>query len=73
MILIAFIIGMVFGAVCMAAFLTGHYNNQRIGKLRVDRSTGDNYLFLELEVPIELALSQKEALLEVDLSDITRE
>lgn len=73
MALIAFIIGMIMGAVFMAAFLTGHYHNERIGKLRVDRSTGDNYLFLELEVPIELALSQKEALLEVDLSDITRE
>lgn len=70
---IIFILGMIFGSFCTCGLLVGHYNNSKVGKLRLDRSTGDAFLFLELEVPVEYALSQKEVLLEVDLNDITRQ
>lgn len=68
-----FIVGILFGAFSMAGYLTGHYKNQRVGKLRVDDSTGDTYMFMQLEVPPEILLQQKEIILEVDLSDITRD
>lgn len=71
--IVFFIVGILFGAFAMGGYLTGYYKNQRVGKLRVDDSTGDTYMFMQLEVPPEILLQQKEILLEVDLSDITRD
>jgi hypothetical protein len=71
--IVAFISGIVLGGVCMGALITHAYKQYRVGKLRIDRSTGDPYLFMQLNVPVEFVLSQKEIVLEVDLNDLTRD
>jgi len=68
-----FIIGLLIGGSSVGAFMAGKHNHKRVGKLRMDNSTGEPYLFMEVEVPINYILEQKEILLEVDLTPITRE
>ena len=68
-----FVIGVVLAGSRAGAFLTGSHKHKRVGKLRMDNSTGEPYLFMEVEVPINYILEQKEILLEVDLTPITRE
>lgn len=65
------------GAICIiVGFLGGcaikkeAYHNSKVGKLRIDDSTGESYLFLELSVPIEYVLQQKEVILDVDLTPL---
>ena len=72
-IIIAAVIGIVIGVLGGAAIMKEAYKSDKIGKLRMDDSTGDPYLFLELHVPVEVALQRKECLLEVDLTPITQD
>ena len=62
---------LVVGYIAGRAITKSAYRYQRIGKLRMDDSTGDPYLFLELSTPVEIALEQKEVVLTVDLTPIT--
>jgi hypothetical protein len=71
--IVAFVAGIVLGGLSMGAVITHMYKQYRVGKLRIDRSTGDPYLFMQLNVPVEFVLSQKEIVLEVDLNDLTRD
>lgn len=71
------VIELVIAAVCLvvgciigSTITKSSYRYMRIGKLRMDDSTGDPYLFLELSVPVEAALEQKEVVMEVDLTPI---
>lgn len=41
-----------------------------LGTLKMDNSTGDPYLFLEIHVPIDVILSQCEVTFDVDHGDI---
>lgn len=70
-----FIIGVVLGGSGVGAFLTGVHKHKRVGKLRMDNSTGEPYLFMELMdgIPVQYILGQDEILLKVDLTPITRE
>lgn len=70
-----FIIGVALGGSCVGAFLTGRHKHKRVGKLRMDDSTGEPYLFMELVdgIPVQYILGQDEILLKVDLTPITRE
>lgn len=72
-IIIGTVIGLVLGALGGAAVMKEAYKADKIGKLRMDDTTGDPYLFLELHVPVEVALQRKECLLEVDLTPITQD
>lgn len=47
-----------------------YYESSKVGKLRMDTSTGDLYLFLELSAPTEFVLHQKEVVLDVDLTPL---
>ena len=71
--IIGFVIGSVFGGGCVMAVKNSRHKRSRVGKLRMDDSTGDTYLFLELDVPVDYVLNSKEITLDVDLSPITRE
>lgn len=73
--ILIFVIGMVFGGSCVGAFLTGSHKHKRVGKLRMDNSTGEPYLFMELMdgIPVQYIFGQDEILLKVDLTPITRE
>ena len=70
-----FVIGVVLGGLCVGAFLTVRHKHKRVGKLRMDNSTGEPYLFMDLTdgIPIQYILGQDEILLKVDLTPITRE
>ena len=68
-----FIVGLLLGGSSVGAFMAGKHNHKRVGKLRMDNSTGEPYLFMEVEVPINYVLGQDEILLKVDLTPITRE
>lgn len=68
-----FIVGLLLGGSSVGAFMAGKHNHKRVGKLRMDNTTGEPYLFMEVEVPINYILEQKEILLKVDLAPITRE
>lgn len=70
-----FVIGVVLGGSCVGAFLSGSHKHKRVGKLRMDDSTGEPYLFMELMdgIPIQYILGQDEILLKVDLTPLTRE
>lgn len=68
-----FIVGLLLGGSIVGGFMAGKHDNKRIGKLRMDVSTGEPYLFMEVEVPINYILEQEEILLKVDLAPITRE
>ena len=70
-----FVIGVVLGGACVGAFLTGSHKHKRVGKLRMDDTTGEPYLFMELSdgIPVQYILGQDEILLKVDLTPITRE
>lgn len=70
-----FIVGLLMGGSSVGAFMAGKHKHKRVGKLRMDNSTGDPYLFMEIEngIPIDCILRQDEILLEVDLTPITRE
>lgn len=72
-IIIGTVIGLILGALGGAAIMKEAYKSDKIGKLRMDDSTGDPYLFLELHVPVEVALQRKECVLEVDLTPITQD
>lgn len=71
--MVFFIVGLLLGGFSVGSFMAGKHDNKRVGKLRMDVSTGEPYLFMEVEVPINYVLEQKEILLEVDLTPITRE
>lgn len=71
--IIGAVIGLILGVIGGAGIMKEAYKSDKIGKLRMDDSTGDPYLFLELHVPVEVALQRKECLLEVDLTPLTRE
>lgn len=71
--IIGAVIGLILGVIGGAAIMKGVYKSDKIGKLRMDDSTGDPYLFLELCVPVEVALQRKECLLEVDLTPLTQD
>ena len=71
--IIGAVIGLVLGVMGGAAIMKEVYKSDKIGKLRMDDSTGDPYLFLELHVPVEVALQRKECLLEVDLTPLTQD
>lgn len=73
MILIGFVIGTVFGGACVGSFMAGHQKRLKVGKIRMDNSTGDLYLFMELEAPIDYVLDCKNIQLEVDLTPLTQE
>lgn len=70
-----FVIGVVLGGSCVGAFLTGSHKHKRVGKLRMDNSTGEPYLFMELMdgIPVQYVLGQKQILLEVDLTPLTQD
>lgn len=70
---ILMIVAIIIGFIGGCAVTKGAYSHSKIGKLRTDDSTGDPYLFLELSVPVEVALQQKVVVMEVDLTPITRE
>lgn len=72
-IIISTVIGLVLGFTIGSVFMRLRHHAPTIGKLRMDDSTGDTYLFLELNVPVEVALQNKNCLLDVDLEPITRE
>lgn len=65
-----FVIGLVLGGTSVGAFLSGKHKYKRVGKLRMDNSTGDLCLFMEIEMPAEYILNQDEILLKVDLTPI---
>ena len=73
--ILIFVIGVVFGGICVGVFLTGSHKHKRVGKLRMDNSTGEPYLFMEIKdgIPVQYILGQDEILLKVDLTPITRE
>lgn len=73
MILIGFVVGMVFGGACVGAVMAGRQKHLKVGKIRMDNSTGDLYLFMELEAPIDYVLDCKNIQLEVDLTPLTQE
>ena len=72
-IIIGTVIGLILGFLGGSAIMKEAYKSDKIGKLRMDDTTGDPYLFLELHVPVEVALQRKECLLEVDLTPITQD
>ena len=72
-VIIGLILCLFIGFVGGMAVAQSVYEHCKVGKLRIDDSTGDTYLFLELGVPIETILDQKTVVMEVDLSPITRE
>ena len=65
------IVCLIVGCIIGSAISKQSYRYMRIGKLRMDDSTGDPYLFLELSVPVEIALEQKEVVMTVDLTPIS--
>jgi hypothetical protein len=71
--IIGVVIGLILGFLGGAGTMKDTYKHSKVGKLRMDDSTEDTYLFLELHVPVETVLQQKECLLEVDLTPLTRE
>ena len=71
--IIGTVIGLILGVIGGAAVMKETYKADKIGKLRMDDTTGDPYLFLELHVPVEVALQRKECLLEVDLTPLTQD
>ncbi len=73
MAILFFVIGTVFGGSCVGCFMAGRHKHKRIGKLRMDDSTGEPYLFMEVEVPVQYILAQNQILLDVDLTPITRD
>lgn len=73
MTILFFIIGTVFGGACAGGFMAGRYKHKQVGKLRMDDSTGEPYLFMEVEVPVPYILAQKQILLEVDLTPLTQD
>lgn len=70
---VCLIVGFIAGASFVHYRKKAYLKQIRIGKLRMDDTTGDPYLFLELSVPIEVALHQKECVMEVDLNPITQD
>ena len=68
-----FIVGLLLGGSSVGAFMVGKHNHKRVGKLRMDNSTGEPYLFMEVEVPIPYILAKKQILLEVDLTPLTQD
>lgn len=72
-IIVSTVIGLVIGFTVGSVFMRLRHHAPTIGKLRMDDSTGDTYLFLELNVPVEYALRNKNCLLDIDLTPITRE
>ena len=70
-VIIGFVVGVVFGGACVGGFMAGHQKRLKVGKIRVDNSTGDLYLFMELEAPVGYVLDQKNIQLEVDLRPLT--
>lgn len=71
--MVFFIVGLLLGGSSVSAFMAGKHKHKRVGKLRMDNTTGKPYLFMEVEVPIDYILEQEEILLKVDLAPITRE
>ena len=67
---IIFAVGILFGAFVAGSTMAGRHRHKRIGKLRMDNSTGDTFLFMELEVTVSYVLDQDEIVLEVDLSPL---
>ena len=67
------IVGFVAGTLASNFRWKSHMKQIRIGKLRMDDTTGDPYLFLELSVPIEIALQNTECIMEVDLTPLTQD
>lgn len=65
------LVGFVIGCLIGRTMTKSSYKYMRIGKLRMDDSTGTPYLFLELSTPVEVALEQKEVVMTVDLTPIT--
>lgn len=70
---ILMIVAIIIGFIAGCATMKEAYKHSRIGKLRMDDSTGEPYLFLELSVPVEVALQQKEVVMEVDLTPFTQD
>lgn len=70
---VCLIVGFIAGASFVHYRKKAYLKQIRIGKLRMDDTTGDPYLFLELSVPIEIALQNKSCLMDVDLSPITHD
>lgn len=66
--LIIWLIGVCVGG-AITAVITYHKPS---GVLKMDRSTGDPYLFLELSVPVEKLLKMDSVVLKVDPTDIAR-
>lgn len=63
----------IFGALCSAALVVEAYKKDKVGTLKMDYSTGEPYLFLQLNVPMEMVLEKKEVLLDVEPRvDLTR-
>lgn len=67
-----FLLGYVVGGVLWAYLMTKILNEKPCGTLKMDRSTGDPYLFLELSVPVEKLLKMDSVVLKVDPTDIAR-
>lgn len=66
--LLVWLIGVCVGGVVVAALSV----QKPSGTLKMDCSTGDPYLFLELSVPIEDILNKDSVVLNVDPTDIAR-
>lgn len=67
-----FLLGYVIGGVFWGFFVAKIQQRESSGTLKMDRSTGDPYLFLELSEPIEEVLKMDSVVLKVDPTDIAR-
>lgn len=65
---ITFAAGVLFGSI-VTQLIKRRKPKGYLGTLKMDNSTGDPYLFLEIHAPIDVILSQAEVTFDVDHSD----
>lgn len=65
---IAFAVGVLIGSIVTLVIKSIKNRNPRgyLGTLKIDHSTGDPFLFLEIHAPIDVILSQGEVTFDVD-------
>lgn len=66
---IAFAAGVLFGSI-VTLFIKRRKPKGYLGTLKMDNSTGDPYLFLEIHAPIDVILSRGEVTFDVDHGDV---
>ena len=69
---IAFGVGVLIGSIVTQIIksIKHRKTSNYLGTLKLDCSTGDPYLFLEMHAPIDVILSQGEVIFDVDCSGI---